>query len=375
MPSSRITILHVVGARPNFPKLAPVHRAGLARGIEQVILHTGQHYDESMSSSFFASLGIPEPDINLSVGSGSHAQQTARIMERIEPELLRVRPSWVVVYGDVNSTLAAAVVSAKIGQPLAHVEAGLRSGDRSMPEEINRIVTDRLASLLLTPSRDADARLRAEGEAPEKIIFVGNVMIDTLQYALARHGFARAAVVAEDAPVVVTLHRPSNVDDSQRLATIITALRDIAETRRVVFPVHPRTREKMSEFGLDAGKIVLEPPVPYERMLELVVNARVVVTDSGGLQEETTALGIPCLTLRDNTERPITITEGTNQLVLSPATLPALVRAVAHRPGRPVPEGWDGHAGTRVIDALLGTDEDGARRRSRAIPDAVTHID
>lgn len=346
-------LLHVVGARPNFPKLAPVHRAGVARGLEQIVLHTGQHYDESMSSSFFTSLEIPEPDINLAVGSGSHAQQTARIMERIEPELLRIRPTWVVVYGDVNSTLAAAVVAAKIGQPLAHVEAGLRSGDRTMPEEINRLVTDRLASLLLTPSRDADARLAAEGEPQEKIVFVGNVMIDTLRHAIRQHGFTRPARVPADAPVVVTLHRPSNVDDEPRLRAIVCGLRKVAQDRRVIFSVHPRTREKIAGFGIDVGRIEIEPPVAYERMLELMLSSRIVVTDSGGLQEETTALGIPCLTLRDNTERPITITEGTNQLVKDPAALPALIGVATQRAARPAPEGWDGNAGARVIDALV----------------------
>jgi UDP-N-acetylglucosamine 2-epimerase (non-hydrolysing) len=330
-----------------------VHRAGVARGLQQIVLHTGQHYDQAMSQSFFTSLGIPEPDINLTVGSGSHAQQTARIMERIEPELLRLQPTWVVVYGDVNSTLAAAVVAAKIGQPLAHVEAGLRSHDRSMPEEINRLVTDRLASLLLTPSRDADARLLAEGEPADKIVFVGNVMIDSLHHGLSRLGYKRPPVVPEDAPVVVTLHRPSNVDDEARLMSIVRALREVATERRVIFAVHPRTQDKIREFGIDVGRIQLEPPAPYEQMLAWMVGARVVVTDSGGLQEETTALGIPCLTLRDNTERPVTITEGTNQLVRDPATIPTLVRSISARPARPAPEGWDGKAGDRVIDALV----------------------
>src|SRR3954464_1648798 len=213
-----VKLLHVVGARPNFPKLAPVHRAGVAKGVHQVVLHTGQHYDEAMSASFFASLGIPEPDVNLSVGSGSHAMQTARIMERMEPVFLEHRPDWVVVYGDVNSTLAAAMVASKIGLRLAHVEAGLRSDDRSMPEEINRLVTDRLASLLLTPSRDADVRLKAEGEPDAEIVFVGNVMIDTLMRTLAAQGLKRPDPLPSDAPVAVTLHRPSNVDEPTRLA-------------------------------------------------------------------------------------------------------------------------------------------------------------
>ena len=347
------TILHVVGARPNFPKLAPVHRAGVQAGLTQVVLHTGQHYDESMSRSFFDSLGIPEPDINLSVGSGSHAQQTARIMERLEPELLRVRPDWIVVYGDVNSTLAAAVVAAKIGQRVAHVEAGLRSGDRTMPEEINRLVTDRLASLLLTPSRDADARLLSEGESPDKIVFVGNVMIDSLFYTIAQHGLARSTSVPDEAPVIVTLHRPSNVDDREKLTNIIAALRTISRERRVVFPVHPRTRAKLDEFGIDVRGLALSAPVAYEQMLALVIGARAVVTDSGGLQEETTALGIPCFTLRDNTERPITITEGTNRLVADPSTLAELIAASSDDQRRRVPELWDGGAGARVIQALV----------------------
>lgn len=345
-------LLHVVGARPNFPKLAPVHRAGHRAGIDQIVLHTGQHYDDVMSSSFFSAMDIPEPDVNLAVGSGTHAQQTARIMERFEPELLRIRPDWVVVYGDVNSTLAAAVVASKLGQRLAHVEAGLRSGDRAMPEEINRLVTDRLASLLLTPSRDADVRLRAEGEADDKIVFVGNVMIDSLHFALARSRITPPTTAAPDAPIVVTLHRPSNVDDCARLSVIVAALRDLAYRHRVVFPVHPRTREKLTQFGLDLGAVQLLDPLPYDVMLAEVVAARAVITDSGGLQEETTALGIPCLTLRENTERPITITEGTNRLVHDPATLPGLVDASDRARQRRAPEGWDGRAGARVIEAL-----------------------
>ncbi len=347
-------ILHVVGARPNFPKLAPVHRAGVARGVEQIVVHSGQHYDDAMSSSFFASLGIPTPDVNLTVGSGSHAQQTARIMERLEPVLLEHAPDWVVVYGDVNSTLAAAVVASKIGLRLAHVEAGLRSGDRSMPEEINRLVTDRLASLLLTPSRDADARLRAEGEPDEEIVFVGNVMVDTLLRAVSSQGLSRPAELPADAPVAVTLHRPSNVDDVERLSAIMASLREVAATRPVVFPAHPRTAAKLAEHGVSTAGIEMRGPVTYEEMLALVMRSAVVVTDSGGLQEETTVLGIPCLTLRNNTERPVTITEGTNQLVLDMKSIPGLVASLGV-PGarRAAPEGWDGQAGPRIIEALL----------------------
>ena len=341
-------LLHVVGARPNFPKLAPVYRAGRASGHQQVIVHTGQHYDEAMSGSFFDELEIPAPDVNLDVGSHSHAVQTARIMEGIEPVLQEHQPDWVLVYGDVNSTVAAALVAVKLGIRVAHVEAGLRSYDRAMPEEINRIVTDRIVDLLLTPSRGADVTLRGEGVPESRIAFVGNVMIDSLLHAL------RAAPVndVQEGAVVVTLHRPSNVDDVQRLRALARALRAIAAERTVIFPVHPRTRQRLNDEGLDLGAVRVESPMPYRRMLAYVAGAHAVVTDSGGLQEETTALGVPCFTVRDNTERPVTITEGTNQLVLDPATLPALVRE-ACRPASPRrPEGWDGEAGARVIQAL-----------------------
>lgn len=347
-------ILHIVGARPNFPKLAPVHRAGAAAGLRQVIVHTGQHYDDVMSDSFFEALGIPRPDVNLAVGSGSHAAQTARIIERVESVLEAERPDWMLVYGDVNSTMAAAIVAAKLGIRIAHVEAGLRSDDRTMPEEVNRIVTDRLADLLLTPSRDADDRLRAEGEPDAEIVFVGNVMIDTLFHTMGRLGLAPGSdgQWVSDGSVVVTLHRPSNVDDPARLDGILSALRTLATERPVHFPAHPRTRARIAEFGLETGGIAFTDPLPYEAMLPLVTRSHVVVTDSGGLQEETTALGLPCLTLRANTERPVTITEGTNRLVPDPRELVAAVRN-AHRNGRGRrPEGWDGRAGERVIAAL-----------------------
>ncbi len=347
-------ILHIVGARPNFPKLAPVYRAGVAAGVAQVIVHTGQHYDDVMSDSFFESLGIATPHVNLAVGSASHAVQTARIMERIEPVLEEYRPDWMLVYGDVNSTMAASIVAAKLGIRIAHVEAGLRSDDRTMPEEINRLVTDRLADLLLTPSRDADARLKAEGEPDSEIVFVGNVMIDTLYFTLARLGLAPAADGAwtHDGSVVVTLHRPSNVDEPDRLAAVMAALRAIAETRPVTFPAHPRTRARMAEFGIAAGRVVMTDPVPYEAMLHLVTRAYAVITDSGGLQEETTALGIPCLTVRPNTERPVTITEGTNRLVPDPTALVGALAAVTRSAGLRRPDGWDGEAGPRIIAAL-----------------------
>jgi UDP-N-acetylglucosamine 2-epimerase (non-hydrolysing) len=348
-------LVHVVGARPNFPKLAPVFRAGVVSGIEQMVVHTGQHYDDALSASFFRDLGIREPDINLDVGSLSHAAQTARIMERIEPALITARPDWIAVYGDVNSTVAAALVAAKLGIRIAHVEAGLRSYDRTMPEEINRIVTDRLADLLLVPSRDAMVTLREEGEPDDQIVFVGNVMIDSLCYALdeaRRTGFRESLGVGREA-VVVTLHRPSNVDDPERLAAIARALATIAEERPVVFAVHPRTTRQLAVTGVDTGRVRMLPPVRYMEMLDLVDGAFAVVTDSGGLQEETTALGVPCLTIRENTERPITITEGTNTLVPNPNDLVAALSRIKRHPSPRRPEGWDGRAGERVIEALL----------------------
>jgi len=351
-------LLHVVGARPNFPKLAPVLRAGDESGVAQFVVHTGQHYDDSMSDSFFRDLGIAPPHVNLGVGSDTHAAQTARIMERIEPVLLAERPDWVVVYGDVNSTMAAAIVASKLGIQVAHVEAGLRSFDRTMPEEINRIVTDRLANLLLTPSRDADAQLRAEGEPESEIAFVGNVMIDSLFYALpaARATGFRERIGINGSAVVVTLHRPSNVDDPKRIAALARVLSEVALERDVVFPAHPRTRRRLEEAGLKIDRVRLLEPVGYLEMLDLVEHAFAVVTDSGGLQEETTALGVPCLTVRPNTERPITISEGTNRLVPDPADLLAELRQVRRPIITPRPEGWDGHAGERVISALARQD-------------------
>ncbi len=348
-------LLHVVGARPNLPKLAPVYTAARKAGLEQFVVHSGQHYSAALTTDIHAELELPEPDVNLAVGSASHAVQTARIMERLEPVVTRVRPDWVVVYGDVNSTVAAALVASKLGVPVAHVEAGLRSGDRGMPEEINRIVTDRLADLLLTPSRDAGDVLRAEGEPDDEIMFVGNVMIDTLFKRLPRAretGFSKSLGMNND-PVVVTLHRPSNVDDFDRLSTISLMLRTIAERHPVVFPMHPRTEARFAEWRIELGDVRVLPPVSYLEMVDLVQGSRVVITDSGGLQEETTALAVPCLTLRENTERPVTITEGTNQLVRDLSTLPELVRGATRVTDRTPPEGWDGRAGERVVHALI----------------------
>lgn len=346
----------MVGARPNFPKLAPVHRAGAQVGAAQVVVHTGQHYDDAMSDRFFRDLGIAPPDVNLGVGSASHALQTARIIERIEPVLLEERPDWVVLYGDVNSTMAAAIVASKLGIRVAHVEAGLRSFDRTMPEEINRILTDRVADLLLTPSRDADAQLRIEGEPDEEIEFVGNVMIDSLFYALpaARATGFREKIGVNGSALVVTLHRPSNVDDPERIKALATVLSEIALDREVVFPAHPRTLRRLEDAGLRMDRVRMLEPVGYLEMLDLVEHAFAVVTDSGGLQEETTVLGIPCLTVRPNTERPITIREGTNRLVPDPADLLKALQQVSRPAVPPRPEGWDGHAGERVIAALAG---------------------
>jgi UDP-N-acetylglucosamine 2-epimerase (non-hydrolysing) len=350
-----VKLVHVVGARPNFPKLAPVERAGRRAGISQVVVHTGQHYDDAMSDGFFRDLGVAAPDINLAVGSHTHAVQTARIMERIEPVLLAERPDWVVVYGDVNSTMAAAVVASKLGIRVAHVEAGLRSFDRTMPEEINRIITDRLASLLLTPSRDADAQLRGEGEPDDEIVFVGNVMIDSLLHALpaARATGFHEKLGVNGSAVVVTLHRPSNVDDPERIAVLANVLSEVALEREVVFPAHPRTKRRLEEAGLRLDRVRMLEPVGYLEMLDLVEHAFAVITDSGGLQEETTALGIPCLTIRPNTERPITISEGTNRLVPNPTDIIAELRQACRPAIMPRPEGWDGRAGERVIAALV----------------------
>jgi UDP-N-acetylglucosamine 2-epimerase (non-hydrolysing) len=326
-----------------------------AAGFEQIIVHTGQHYDDAMSDAFFRDLGVRWPDVNLEVGSGTHATQTARIMERIEPVLVSHRADWVVVYGDVNSTAAAALVAVKIGQRVAHVEAGVRSHDWAMPEEVNRVVVDRLAVLLLAPSRTAEATLRAEGEPEDEISFVGNVMVDALLYAVERArstGFRHEVGADGVAAVVVTLHRPSNVDDRQRLESIIAALRTIADDRPVIFPVHPRTRARISEAGLDLGRVVALAPVGYLEMLDLVDAAGLLITDSGGLQVESAALGVPCLTVRDTTEWPETVECGANRLVFDAGLLPAAATAARRLASPRRPEGWDGKASARIVDAM-----------------------
>jgi UDP-N-acetylglucosamine 2-epimerase (non-hydrolysing) len=348
-------VLHVVGARPNFMKAAPVLRALSGRhGVRQSLVHTGQHYDSNMSDVFFTQLSIPAPDVNLEVGSGSHARQTAEIMSRIEPVLLERRPDVVLVYGDVNSTVAAALVCSKLLIRVAHVEAGLRSFDRSMPEEVNRIVTDRLADLLFTPSEDGDRNLQAEGIETEKIHLVGNVMIDSLVRLLPA-AIAAPRVGLPDRYALVTLHRPSNVDDNATLKKIIDALLEVNGQLDVVFPVHPRTRQRLSTLGSNFTKLHLLEPLPYIEFLALQSRAKVVITDSGGIQEETTYMGVPCLTVRSNTERPITVELGTNILVgQNPEDLRCELTKILEGKGKAgtIPPLWDGHAGERIADVL-----------------------
>ncbi len=351
-------VLHVVGARPNFMKLAPVELA-LRRypGVEQTLVHTGQHYDDNMSEVFFGQLGISEPDLNLGVGSGSHAEQTAQTMIRLEPAILERQPDVVVVYGDVNSTLAAAVVCAKLQVPVAHVEAGLRSFDRTMPEEINRVVTDRLATLLFTPSVDGDENLLREGAAKEGIHFVGNVMIDTL-VRLLPHATVGPELNPPSRFALVTLHRPSNVDDPVALRQVIETFEDISQELPVLFPVHPRTCQRLQDLKLKSianGRLRLLEPIGYLEFLALQRQAAVVITDSGGIQEETTYLGIPCLTLRENTERPVTVTQGTNTIVgRDMVRLREEVGRIMSGQAKKgtIPPLWDGKAGERIAQVL-----------------------
>lgn len=361
-----LKVINVVGARPNFMKVAPIVAAMKQRPAQfhPLVVHTGQHYDAAMSDSFFRDLELPQPDTHLCAGSGSHAAQTAAVMERFEPVVLQEKPDWVLVVGDVNSTLACALVCVKLGIKVAHVEAGLRSRDRTMPEEINRILTDQIADLLLTPSEDAGANLRAEGIPPERIRFVGNVMIDSLLHNLERARQSRAKEelgVAEADYAVLTLHRPANVDERETFARILTALEAITQKLPVIFPVHPRTRKTIAELGLTdrvaaMGNLRLIEPLGYLDFLSLYSGARLVLTDSGGIQEETTALGIPCLTLRENTERPITVELGSNVVVGTDTTriitaATAALNGAAKRTTRQPPL-WDGRTSERILDAL-----------------------
>jgi UDP-N-acetylglucosamine 2-epimerase len=357
----------VAGARPNFMKIAPIVAAMKRRAseFEPFLVHTGQHYDAAMSDLFFRDLGMSEPDIYLGVGSASHAVQTANVMIGFEPIVQDLKPDWVLVVGDVNSTVACALVCAKLGINLAHVEAGLRSRDRSMPEEINRLVTDQLADLLLTPSQDGDENLRAEGIPDDRIKFVGNIMIDSLLSNLerARSSTIRTQLGLAGKPYsVLTLHRPSNVDDRETFTRIVTALEGISERIPIVFPAHPRTQRMIGELGLnsritDTKNLLVIDPVGYLDFLHLMSESSLVLTDSGGIQEETTALGIPCLTLRENTERPITVEMGTNTVV---GTDPVKITEAAFRAlngssksSVRVPPLWDGHTADRVLDALI----------------------
>jgi UDP-N-acetylglucosamine 2-epimerase (non-hydrolysing) len=362
-------LVSAVGARPNFMKIAPVIRAIDKRNsassgelIEYVLVHTGQHYDYEMSQVFFQDLKLPQPDLHLGVGSGSHGEQTGRVMIEFEKVLLKERPDLVIVVGDVNSTLAAALAAAKLHIPVAHVEAGLRSYDRSMPEEINRLLTDAVADYLFTHSPDADENLRKEGIPPQKIFLVGNVMIDSLLFhrdKASRRPVLSKLGLAKGDYALLTLHRPSNVDDKPSLIRIINALRQIAQRVPIAFPAHPRTRKSIDEFKLgkllEGQPILLVEPLGYLDFLKLEMNAKLVMTDSGGVQEETTALGIPCLTLRDTTERPITVSQGTNTLVGNDSSR-IVEEAFRILDGKgkkgSCPELWDGKAAERIVSVL-----------------------
>jgi UDP-N-acetylglucosamine 2-epimerase (non-hydrolysing) len=365
-------IIHVVGARPNFMKVAPlaVEMAQYPGIFYQILVHTGQHYDDNMSKIFFENLNIPQPDIYLGVGSGSHAQQTARVMLAFEPVLLEQCPDLVLVVGDVNSTLACTLVATKLGFPVAHVEAGLRAFDRTMPEEINRLLTDQVASLLFTTERSAKENLIREGVEEERIHFVGNVMIDTLlvqkeralemdvvaKYGLSTQGFG-----------LLTLHRPSNVDKGEVLTGILDSLEEIQRDIPILFPAHPRTMKQLQKFGFESrlaamANLRVTEPLGYLAFLNLMANAKMVLTDSGGIQEETTILGVPCLTLRENTERPVTVTQGTNIIVGSnPQRIKDECFTILQGGGKRgnIPELWDGQAAKRIVDILGKIFEEG----------------
>lgn len=370
-PSDLGPVICVVGARPNFMKMAPILRAFSANApaIPSLLVHTGQHYDKDMNDKLFEDLRLPRPDINLEVGSGSHAVQTAEVMRRFEPVIDSHKPSCVLVVGDVNSTLACTLVAVKKGIPVVHVEAGLRSYDRKMPEEINRVLTDQIADLLYTTERSAEANLVREGIDVERIRFVGNVMIDSLLHnrefarppsdVIAAAGQEPKMIASSDGYGVITLHRPSNVDNRENLVQLLGVLSDISRQLPLVFAMHPRTRANIERFGLqhllENSRLIVLPPQGYLEMVGLMAGARIVLTDSGGLQEETTALGVPCLTLRENTERPITVEQGTNTMV--GRNIEAIRREAAEilagrgKQGR-VPELWDGRTAERIANDL-----------------------
>lgn len=364
-------LAHVIGARPNFIKAAPVIAALATRSVDQRLIHTGQHYDARMSDVFFADLSLPVPDVNLNVGSGSHAEQTAAAMIGLEREFAADRPALVIVYGDVNSTLAASLAAAKLGIPTAHVEAGLRSFDRSMPEEINRLVSDLLADLLFTTSPEAADHLAVMGVPPGRIHFVGNPMIDTLLAERPRFDSVaqRARLDLPQTYGVVTIHRPANVDGDTGARAIVAALDGVAALVPLVIPLHPRGRANLEAAGLrDGPRLRIVEPLGYIAFLSLVAGARLVLTDSGGIQEETTILDVPCLTIRPNTERPITLSHGTNRLV-APDEVVAATRDVLAGPVRPAgarPPLWDGHAGERIADVIVAWLRDPAGRATPA---------
>lgn len=364
-------ILCVVGARPNFMKIAPIMRVlnHPQSGLSGKLVHTGQHYDATMKTTFFEQLHIPEPDIDLEVGSGTHATQTADIMKRFEPVLDEQRPHAVLVVGDVNSTIACALVAVKKGIPVIHVEAGLRSGDRTMPEEINRVLTDQISELLFTTEKSAADNLLREGINPDRIHFAGNVMIDTLRYNLAQAIPAMATtselkkngarVDLTNGYGLVTLHRPANVDNPDVLQSLLSVLADISRDIPLVFPVHPRTRQRIIDAGLEpmiaSSALHMTGPLGYLEMLGMMKDARLVLTDSGGIQEETTALGVPCVTLRENTERPITVEQGTNTIVgTDPQAIHACVADILRTGGKSgcIPELWDGQAAERIVETI-----------------------
>jgi UDP-N-acetylglucosamine 2-epimerase (non-hydrolysing) len=351
------SIVHLVGARPNFMKAAPVMQACAAAGLRQRVVHTGQHYSEALSDIFFRELGLPEPDLNLGVGSGSHAVQTAATMTALATALPNLDPTILVLYGDINSTLAGALVASKVHVPIAHVEAGLRSFDRSMPEEVNRVVVDVLADLLFTTSPEALGNLTHDGVDPKRVHFVGNPMIDTLLRLRGRFdvGAARLRFGLPERYGVVTLHRPSNVDSVEAARAAVEALLAVTEELPLIIPLHPRGRATLEAAGLAAGSdISIVDPIGYLDFMSLVSGAALVITDSGGIQEETTILGVPCLTLRPNTERPITITNGTNRLVTTTDLPGAAIAALAGRSQRAPepPPLWDGRAGERIAAVL-----------------------
>ncbi len=372
----RLKIINIVGARPNLPKIAPLMREMQRHAeIEPILVHTGQHYDEALSDIFFRQMGIPTPHVNLEVGSGSHAAQTAEVLKRVEPVLIEHQPDLVLVVGDVNSTIAVSLAAVKLGISVAHVEAGLRSFDRSMPEEINRILTDALADYLFVTEEDAIQHLLKEGRPRESIYLVGNVMIDSLRHFLP---IAQKSPIGEDLGLkngadwqrfaVLTLHRPSNVDSTEKLAELLGAIDSIAAQVPVIFPVHPRTQQRLAQAGIKTHpQLRMIPPIGYLDFLCLLSKATLVLTDSGGIQEETTALGVPCLTLRENTERPITISEGTNQLIgTDPAKIIAAAQSILAGNGKPgrIPPFWDGHAAERIVDVLLKNPPLGPHRKS-----------